>query len=202
MLHRLYKLPPISLGPLPCGCSPGEVFCVSKNQGMAPVRHPSLTVWTTSVSNTDRSPYFRGSTSIGDSPLPWPLVVHKPSLDLTPRTCLPRTSPRCEDPGSLTPVVTPRFNAGIWARVAALYAQSRPAMLPRRCLTATAGTSLVRASQAGGSSFTPPGGRPCLPHRRKHACSGFRPLTTIPHCCPLGAGLLQTPGGWSTVKPS
>lgn len=27
-------------------------------------QHPELTVWTTSVSNTDRSPYFRGSATI------------------------------------------------------------------------------------------------------------------------------------------
>jgi len=28
MPHRFNKLPPISLGPRPCGCFPGEVLCV------------------------------------------------------------------------------------------------------------------------------------------------------------------------------
>jgi len=38
------------------------------------------------------------------------------------------------------------FNYSILNYIATLYAQSRPVMLSRRCITATAGTSLVRDS--------------------------------------------------------
>ena len=153
MPHRFNRLPPISLGPLPCGCSPGEVLCVS----MAVARpHPSLTVWTTRVSNTDRTPYSRGSAPKEAGRLPWPLVVHTPSLDFTPQTCRPPTPPPCSHRKG-EEVRTPTCPSA--GSVAALYAQSRPAMLSRRCLTATAGTSLVRDSQGGGTACHHPGWR-------------------------------------------
>jgi len=74
MLHRFCKLPPSSLSSLPCGCFPGEVFYVNQAHSLAAGRHPSLTVWTTRVSNTDRYPYFRGSASNPGRKLPWLLV--------------------------------------------------------------------------------------------------------------------------------
>jgi len=40
----------------------------------------------------------------------------------------------------------PFFSRSVLNRLATLYAQSRPVMLSRRCITATAGTSLVRDS--------------------------------------------------------
>ena len=154
MPHRFNKLPPISLGPRPCGCFPGEVLCVSM---AAARRHPSLTVWTTRVSNTDRAPYSRSSASNVDGRLPWPLVVRTPSPNFTSQACPPPTPPRCQQEaggGTCPPhAVTPTPLRGL----AALYAQSRPAMLSRRCLTATAGTSLVRDSQGGGASCGRPG---------------------------------------------
>jgi len=43
-------------------------------------------------------------------------------------------------------MVYPFFLHSFLDRLATLYAQSRPVMLSRRCITATAGTSLVRDS--------------------------------------------------------
>ena len=99
MPHRFNKLPPISLGPRPCGCFPGEVLYVCEAAGC---RHPSLTVWTTRVSNTDRTPYVRGSApSRGGGP-PWPLGARTPSSDFTPQACKPPTSPGCRQRGGLS----------------------------------------------------------------------------------------------------
>jgi len=58
-------------------------------------------------------------------------------------------------------VINPRCNALTLSYLAALYAQSRPAMLSRRCITATAGTSLVRDSQTGAVLYTTPRPREC-----------------------------------------
>jgi len=43
-------------------------------------------------------------------------------------------------------MIYPFFSYSYSNRLATLYAQSRPVMLSRRCITATAGTSLVRDS--------------------------------------------------------
>jgi len=97
-------------------------------------------------------------------------------------------------------VVTPRCHAGNLAGLTTLYAQLRPAMLPHGCLTATAGTSLVRGSQPGLVKFRPGGGRLSTPPARKRL---FK-LSFIDQYSSLlpKAGLLQTPGGWLTAKPS
>jgi len=80
------------------------------------------------------------------------------------------------------PVLTPRCDRVLRRRLTTLYAQSRPAMLSRRCLTATAGTSLVRDSEGARSASYPPAWRMDYAWR-KDACSGFHPVTKIPHCC-------------------
>jgi len=43
-------------------------------------------------------------------------------------------------------MINPFFECSVSNSLATLYAQSRPVMLSRRCITATAGTSLVRDS--------------------------------------------------------
>ena len=50
-------------------------------------------------------------------------------------------------------VFRPRCLRNVQSNLATLYAQSRPAMLSRRCITATAGTSLVRDSQTVASHY-------------------------------------------------
>ena len=178
MPHRFNRLPPISLGSRPCGCSPGEVLCVCE---AAPCQHPSLTVWTTGVSNPDRAPYARGSAPSPGGRPPWPRGAHTPSPDSTPQACQPPTPPGCPAPGC--PSTAP---PGVWPGpqgcLATLYAQSRPAMLPRRCLTATAGTSLVRGSGGGGARCRRPGWR-FHPAGHRAAWSGGSPVPKIPHCC-------------------
>jgi len=72
--------------------------------------------------------------------------------------------------------------------LATLYTQSRPIMLSRRCLAATAGTSLVRDSLTKikhhsilWEDFT------AMPSKKNHlhenASSNASSLTKIPHCC-------------------
>jgi len=60
-------------------------------------------------------------------------------------------------------VHAPRCGLPPPGNLAALYAQSRPAMLSRRCLTATAGTSLVRDSKGRRSVCSSPGWRVLTP---------------------------------------
>lgn len=69
-----------------------------KRGSTQPNRHPSLTVWTTRVSNTDRCPYFRSSASSGGGELPWPLVARGPSPNFTSEARGPLTSRRCKHP--------------------------------------------------------------------------------------------------------
>ena len=96
MPHRCSRLPPISLGPRPCGCLPGGVLCVCE---AAHRRHPSLTVRTTSGASADRAPYVRGSAPSRGSRPPWPLGARAPSLDLTPEARPPPAPPGCWQPG-------------------------------------------------------------------------------------------------------
>lgn len=78
-------------------------------------------------------------------------------------------------------MASPHCCPDVLASLATLYAQSRPAMLSRRCLTATAGTSLVRDSQEPGHD---PGSRQTRRFAlREDASSNLRSLTKIPHCC-------------------
>lgn len=54
------------------------------------------------MSNTDRTPYVRGSApSWGGGP-PWPLGARTPSSDFTPQACKPPTSPSCGQRGGLS----------------------------------------------------------------------------------------------------
>lgn len=160
-----------------------------RGPGRGPAQHPWLRARTTGVSNTDRTPRFRGSVSIGGGGPPWPLGAGGPSADFTPGTHLPPPSPRCQAQGVQAAVATPGCDPDDPGNLATLYAQSRPVMLTQRCLTATAGTSLVRASVGGQPGSGPRGGAATpLPH--ENASSGLRPVTKIPHCC-LGRGPLR-----------
>jgi hypothetical protein len=60
-------------------------------------------------------------------------------MDFTPITLIRQTPAQCN-------ISRARFTVTLEKTLATFYAQSRLVMLPRRCLTATAGTSLVRGS--------------------------------------------------------
>jgi len=161
-------------------------------------QHPSLTAWTTRVSNPDRAPCFRGSAAMGGRKLPWPLGAHTRSANFTSCGHMPLTPPPCKHFLVTRHVAHPRCRGNVEGSLATLYAQSRPAMLSRRCITATAGTSLVRDSQTAANQCSAARGRPGRPH--EDASSNFRSLTKIPHCClwrgrflPQVAGRPQSP---------
>jgi len=86
-------------------------------------------------------------------------------------------------PSAEAPVTNPHFGLRARGSLATLYAWSRPAMLSRRCITATAGTSLVRDSLAGVRYATTPRRATAHSYPRENASSNFRSLTKIPHCC-------------------
>ena len=151
-----------------------------RKQGSAePNRHPSLTVWTTRVSNTDRRPYFRSSASSVGGELPWPLVARGPSSNFTSQARGPLTSRRCKHPwgGSrVYPALKPTApGRPSYALRPVTTSNAPPAMSYRNCWHIF-GPGL---SGAHAWSGTPAGSR----HVRENACSGLSPLTKIPHCC-------------------
>jgi len=94
------------------------------------------------------------------------------------RAADPYRMPRPRGGGRVWP--TQIVGPPVLVSLATLYAQSRPAMLSRRCITATAGTSLVRDSQTAAGQG--PAARQAFPPH-EDASSNFRSLTKIPHCC-------------------
>jgi len=163
-------------------------------------RHPSLTVWTTRVSNTDRTPYSRGSASIVGGRLPWPLVVRTPSPNFTSQACTPPTPPRCQqraDGGRALPTLSPR----------------RPSQPSRALRPVTTGNALPAMSYRNcwhifspGLSgqrriLRPPRLVPRHGTRRTSACSDSRPVTNIPHCC-LWRGSLQPQVAGRPLSPA
>lgn len=93
--------------------------------------------------------------------LPWPLETRAPWLDFNPQARELQTPNAYKALTQELHVFNPRCAALTLGCLATLYAQSRPAMLSRRCITATAGTSLVRDSQTGAFLDTTPRPREC-----------------------------------------
>jgi len=93
--------------------------------------------------------------------LPWPLETRAPWLDFNPWARELQTPNAYKALTQELRVSNPRCYAPTLGCLATLYAQSRPAMLSRRCITATAGTSLVRDSQTGAFHYTTPRPREC-----------------------------------------
>ena len=197
MPHRFNGLPPISLGPLPCGCSPGGVLCVSVAVAR---RHPSLTVWTTRVSNTDRTPYFRGSAPMPPGWLPWPLGAHTPSTNFTSWACRPPTSRACWQGGVERPWPPRAVPSAPPQRGRALRPVTTdnafPAMSYRNCW------HIFSPGLSGWRCNLPP---PRLTPRhdvgRTSACSNVRPVTKIPHCC-LWRGFLRPQVAGQPLSPA
>jgi len=93
--------------------------------------------------------------------LPWPLETRAPWLDFNPQARELQTPNAYKALTQELRVFNPRCYAPTLGCLATLYAQSRPAMLSRRCITATAGTSLVRDSQTGAVQDMAPRPREC-----------------------------------------
>lgn len=154
------------------------MLCVSGVWG-DPNQHPSLTVWTTRVSNTDRYPYFRSSASSVDGRLPWPSVARRPSSNFTSQACGPPTSRRCKHPWG-RPSVYPALGPPPPGRLSY-------ALRPVTTSNASSAMSYRNCWHIFGPRLSGPhawSGAPAgFSLVRENACSSLRSLTKIPHCC-------------------
>lgn len=101
------------------------------------------------MSNTDRYLYFRSSMSIITSKLPWSLETHiLLNIGFYPyniHVTYPIIIQKLRYYNKSCPTLSLDYN--FLSYLATLYTQSRPIMLFRQCIAATAGTFLVRNSQ-------------------------------------------------------
>ena len=178
-----------------------------KRGSAEPNQHPSLTVWTTRVSNTDRCPYFRSSASSTGGELPWPLVARGPSPNFTSQARGPLTSRCCKHPwgGSrVYPALKPTAPGRLSYALRPVTTSNAPSAMSYRNCWHIFGPRL-----SGGHAWSGPPAGNCLV--RENACSGLGPLTKIPHCClwrdPLRsqvAGRPQSPARdrWLSLTPN
>jgi len=134
-----------------------------------------LTVWTTRVSNTDRSPYFRGSASMRRRMLPWPLETRAPWLDFNPWARELQTPNAYKALTQELRVFNPRCYAPTLGCLATLYAQSRRQCYLDEVLPQLLAPLWSETPRQAPFSIWRPG--------HENASSNFRLLTNIPHCC-------------------